>query len=89
MLPISEVLLKVMAATAILSGAMAWWRKGTPAEDEMMSEAAEVVIDNLANADNITNIELLTGRNLRDQLTIGEVEDMARERDLRRFGRRN
>lgn len=78
-----------IVASAVLAGAMAWWRKGTPEEDAMMGEAAEIVVDNLMNADNVTNIEMLTGKNLRDQMTIEEVQDAARERDLRRFGRRN
>jgi hypothetical protein len=93
MMPSLNGLFEFMGAMSLLSGSaaigMAWWRKGSQEEDELMVEAADVVIDNISNADNITNIELLTGKNMRDQLTVEEVLEMDRDRQLRRFGRRN
>lgn len=65
---------------------MAWWRRGSEEEDKMMVEAADLVIDNLVNADNVKNIETLTSKNLRDQVTIEEIEEMDKDRKLRRWG---
>ena len=65
---------------------MAWWRRGSEEEDKIMVEAADIVIDNLVNADNVKNIETLTNKNLRDQVTIEEIEEMDKDRKLRRWG---
>ena len=76
-------------AMAVLSGAMAWWRKGGADEDAMVAAAADTVLDTLADADTVSRVDLHTGRNLRDQLTIEEAMELERERTLRRFARRN
>lgn len=78
------------AAMGILAGACAWWRRGSEDEDAMVSDAADTVLDTLADADTVSRIDCLTDRNLRDQLSVGEAEELHRERELRRFGwRRN
>lgn len=78
------------AALGVLAGACAWWRRGSADEDAMVSDAADTVLDTLADADTVSRIDCLTDRNLRDQLSVEEAEELHRERELRRFGcRRN
>lgn len=92
MIPIHETMQKlfeITGALAVLSGAMAWWRRGSAEEDAVMSEAADVVLDGLSDADAVNKIGCVTGKDLRDQLTIEEAIELDRERNLRRFGRRN
>jgi hypothetical protein len=82
-------LFKFTGAVATLAGVFDWLRKGSTAEDNVFAEAAEIVLDAVANADNVRTIDCVTGRNLREQLTVEECLDMARERDLRRMPGRN
>lgn len=92
MTPTVEALSKLFeftGALSILAGGMAWWRKGSTAEDETVSAAADTVLDALSDADTVRKIDCLTDRNLRDQLTIEQAMELDRERELRRFGRRN
>lgn len=65
---------------------MSWFRKDTADEDKTLAEAAETVIEGAVDADTVNRIELRTGRNLRDQLSVAEAEEMRREADLRGFG---
>ena len=65
-----------------------WWRKGSPQEDEVMAHAASELLNGVGDADNVSKIELKTGINLRDHVTIEEAEDWAKDRDLRGFGNR-
>ncbi len=76
-------------ALAVITSAMAWWRKDSPADDAMVSEAADVVLGTLSDADTVSKVDLHTAKNLRDQLTIEEAIELNRERELRRFERRN
>lgn len=76
----------------VLGGLMAkqgWFRKGSPEEDEVVSHAAHELIEGVVNADNVSKIDLHTGINLRDQVTVEELEDWDKDRKLRGFGRRN
>lgn len=68
---------------------MAWWRKGSPEEDEVVSEAAKELLEGVSDADMVTKIEGQTSLNLRDQITVEEAEDWARDRDLRGWRNRN
>lgn len=92
MIPINESMQKlfeITGALAVLSGAMAWWRRGSAEEDAVVSEAADVVLNGLSDADAVSKIGCLTGKDLREQLTVEEAMELDRERELRRFGRRN
>lgn len=61
----------VSAMTLLLA-----WRAGTvKPEDREIIEAHELVIESLSDADLCRNVELETGKDLRDQLTMQEVED--------------
>jgi len=73
-------------ALAVVTGAMAWWRRGSDEEDEMVSNAADTVLGALSDADTVSKIGCVTDRNLRDQLTVEEAIEMNKERELRRFG---
>ena len=83
-------LIEFSAAMAVLSGAMAgWWRKDSPADDAMTAAAAETVLSALSDADTVGRIDLHTGRNLRDQMSLEQAEDLERVGQLRRFSRWN
>jgi hypothetical protein len=81
------------ASLQILKGEvkeMAWWNKGEPQEDAAFIESAKVVADSLADSDFVRDVELNTGKNLRDQISVEELEDMQKEANMRRWGpRRN
>jgi len=79
-------LFEFTGALSVVTGAMAWWRKGSQDEDEMVSQAADTVIGALSDADTVGKIDTLTTRNLRDQVTVEEAMEMNSERELRRFG---
>lgn len=92
MMPQHEVIQRFFeftGALTVLSGAMAWWTKGSPQEDAVVSEAADVVLGTLSDADTVSKVDLHTAKNLRDQLTVEEAIELNRERELRRFERRN
>lgn len=82
-------LFEIIGALSVLAGAMAWWRRGSQDEDTVLAEAADTVLDGLSDADTVRKIGCVTDRNLRDQLTVEEAMELDRERQLRRFGRRN
>lgn len=73
----------------VVGGLMAWWRKGTPEEDDVMAHAARELIDGVVDANAVNKVKLMMGINLRDQVTIEEIEDWARDRDLRSMKNRN
>lgn len=81
-------LLKFAAAIAVATGCMTW-RRGGPKEDATVASSCDLVIDTLSDADKVNTIDMSTGKNLRDQLSLEEVEELNRERESRRFGRRN
>ena len=77
-------------AMSVLSGAVAaWWRKDGPSGDEVVSQAADVIIDAATDADLRNRIELHTGKNIGEQVTLEQMEDFHRERELRRMKNRN
>lgn len=82
---------RFMGALSTLTLGMAWRnpRKGSLAEDAEISEASDVIINTVIDGDTVNRIERSNGRNLRDQLSIEQIEDMNRERELRRMKNRN
>lgn len=81
---------KFAGALTTVMGAMAWFRKDSAEEDKVVGEAADVLISGVSDADKVSKIDLHTGKNLRDQMTVEEAEKINREGELRRFGwRRN
>lgn len=92
MTPQPELFTKLFEFTGALSiciSAMAWWRKDGPKSDEVVVEAADVVLSALSDADTTNRVELHTGRDIRSQLTVEEAIEIHEERELRAFGRRN
>lgn len=63
-----------------------WWRKGSPEEDEVLAHAAKELIEGVVDADAVNKVELHMGVNLRDQVSIEEIEDWDADRNLRGFG---
>jgi hypothetical protein len=86
-----EHLRRFKALLRILKGqyTVSWLRKGSQAEDKVYADAADLVLDSASNADYVGKVELGTGKNLRDQLTVEEAESLRQEANLRRFPRRN
>lgn len=80
---------RFVGALSTLTIGMAWWRKGTPAEDTEVSQVNDIIIDTITDSDMVSRIERNNGRNLRDQISIEQLEDMNRERELRRMRNRN
>jgi hypothetical protein len=68
---------------------MAWWRKGSEEEDKVVSEAAKELLEGISNADVVGKIQAETDLNLRDQITVEEAENWAKDRDLRGMRWRN
>lgn len=85
----TQEMLKFIGALAVVNGLMVWWRKGSEADDKATVEAADLVLDSISDADKVGKIDLASGRNLRDQLSVLEAQELHAERELRKFGRRN
>lgn len=81
-------LVKFMVAVSSIAGAMTW-RKGGPREDSAFIEATDYVLDSLSDADKTGKIELHNARNIRDQLTIEQVEELYNEKVIRSWPNRN
>lgn len=81
-------LLKFSSALAVATGCMTWRRDG-PKEDETVAESCDLVIDTILNADKVNRIDMSTGKNLRDQISLEQLEELHQERQDRRFTRRN
>jgi len=67
---------------------MAWMRKDpdiTPGDREVI-DAHEIIVEGLGNADFVKRIELATGKNIRDQLSVKEILELEREVKLLRMG---
>lgn len=79
-----------MALTISAMAVAGWFRKGSADEDEMVADSHDMILDAVADADLVREIDLETGENLRDQVTVEQAIEMHRESELRRFGwRRN
>lgn len=63
-----------------------WWRPGSPEEDEVVAHAAHELIEGVMDADGVNKIQDGVGVNLRDQVTVEEIEDWDKDRRLRGFG---
>lgn len=63
-----------------------WWRKGSPEEDQAVAHAAHELIEGVVDADAVGKIKGNLGVNLRDQVTVEEIEDWNQDRRLRGFG---
>ena len=63
--------------------------KSNDEDDVIVVDAHGIVIDALSDADRTAVTEVVTGRNWRDQITVEQAEDIAKEKELRGFWRRN
>lgn len=66
--------------------AMKWFRKDSAEEDQVVAEAAKTVTEGLSDADFNGRVERANGRNLRDQMTVEQAEEIENEGKLRGFG---
>ena len=66
-------LAKFAGALSVVSGAMAWWRKDSIENDKVVAESCDILIEGVSDADNANKIDLYTGRNVRDQLTVEQA----------------
>lgn len=81
-------LVKFMVAVSSITSLMTWRRDG-PREDQSFIEASDYVLDSLSDADKTSKIELHNARNIRDQLTIEQVEELYNEKIIRSWTNRN
>lgn len=77
-------------ALTVWENRMKWFHRGSEAEDKIVAQAGEMLIEGIANADDVNTVKALHGRDRREQFTVEQVEEMRREVELRKFGfRRN
>lgn len=81
-------LVKFMIAVSSITGLMTWRRDG-PKEDAAYIEASDYVLDSLSDADKTGKIELHNAKNIRDQLSIEQVEELYNEKVIRSWSNRN
>jgi hypothetical protein len=78
------------AALATATGIAAWWRKDSDEEQQVLKDAADMVLGALSDADATRTVDCRTGHNWRDSVSIGEAIEINEERELRGMGwRRN
>lgn len=85
----AKTALTLSGSLGILTGLMSWFRKGSQEEDSVVSNAARELLNGISDADLVGKVEDQTKLNLRDQVTLEEAQDWAKDRDLRGFWRRN
>lgn len=77
------------SATLSLAGLFSWLAGDHGAQDDAdIEECHTAVADALSDADNVRTIDAITGRNLRDQITVGDAQALHDEIELRRQGNR-
>ena len=79
-------LFRFTGALAIVTSAMAWWRKETAEDDSMVVAATDVVLEALSDGDLVERTDCIHHKNMRDAVSVQEAIDMASEAELRRFG---
>jgi hypothetical protein len=84
-----KIFFNFIGAKEIMADNNKWWRKGSKEEDEVIANAAEELIKGVTDADLVNKVKGEANINLRDQVTVGELEDWAKDRDLRRMRNRN
>ena len=79
------------AGPAVVTGgvAMAWFKRDPDKEDQEFIEAADLVADTLANADQSGVSNIIHDRNWREDVTIEELENIQAEAKMRRWPFRN
>jgi hypothetical protein len=80
-------LFEVLGAMSVVTSAMAWWRRDTDEEDAMVAGAADTVLEALSDADFCRTTECITGRDLREQMTVEQAIALHQERELARYGK--
>lgn len=73
-------------ALAVTTGAMAWFRRGSAEEDKVVSEANDLILESLSDADKVAKIKDETWNDLRDQISVEQVQELHEERNLRKWG---
>jgi len=66
---------------------IASWRAGKlRPEDKEIIDAHEVIVSGVGDADFVTRVEMATGRNIRDQISVEGLEELGREVKLLKMG---
>lgn len=74
---------------AVVTGAFAWWHASDPKGDEKWSEATDELIEGVMDSDRVGKIEDATWNNLRDQVSIEQIEKWREEQEFRKNKDRN
>lgn len=86
MIPIPQLSPELFLTSLILL--MSWFSGQRKAEDDEVINAHEVVQRGMSDGDFVNRIELMTGKNLRDQLSIAEMEQLENEIKILKMGNR-
>lgn len=91
LLPELDAWMRWASTTLALAGLFSWLAGDHGAQDDAdIEECHTAVADALSDADNVRTIDAITGRNLRDQLTVADAQALHDEVELSRLhGRRN
>ena len=77
--------LSIATSAPVVAGL--WHAIGSKREDDaIVSEANDVVLDALSDADTVRTVQLLTDRDLRDQLTVEEAMELHADSEQRKWG---
>jgi hypothetical protein len=59
---------------------MPWWRKGSPEEDEILAQAAQVLLDGIGDADFVAKVKEKTGVDIREGMTQEKIEKLVSDK---------
>ena len=74
-------------APVVVGGIFSWLTAGRDDDEEVIT-CHELVLDMLADSDQVREIEDATGECLRDQISIEDVQAIAEDAERRRWGAR-
>lgn len=75
-----------MAQMFVILAAFSYWGRNVPPDDKNTAECHEYVLDSLANADMVGKINIVTDKNLRDQMTLSDALELYEEARLTQMG---
>lgn len=74
---------------ATVAGAMAWWHASDPKGDKEWIELTDELIEGAMDSDMVGKIKDATWNNLRDQVSIEQIEKWREEQEFRKSENRN
>lgn len=75
--------------TSVSAIGMAWYHHSSPEGDEVISKATDELIEGLSDADKVGKIKDETWNDIRDQVSIEQVEKWREDQEFLKNKRRN